>query len=61
MDSQQQITHAAQAISTITVEIDALTNQIQPVVDRIKELKRVWGDQRAFTEAGLRGVASKSQ
>ena len=40
MDSQQQITHAAQAISTITVEIDALTNQIQPVVDRIKELKK---------------------
>ena len=30
-------------------------------VDRIKELKRVWGDQRALTEGGLMGVASKSQ
>jgi len=29
--------------------------------DRIKELKRVWGDQRALTEGGLMGVASKSQ
>ena len=29
--------------------------------DRIKELKRVWGDQRALTGVVLMGVASKSQ
>jgi septal ring factor EnvC (AmiA/AmiB activator) len=40
MTSEQDISVIAKQVSDVTAEVDALTIQIQPVLDRIKELKR---------------------